>query len=59
MRIPKGFKLESEENMLRAVEAVRPAAKKQKTSVGEIFNNNRATMEMKLNAKNRKRSTMT
>jgi hypothetical protein len=31
--MPKGFKVESEENMLKAVESIKPAAKKQKTSV--------------------------
>jgi hypothetical protein len=32
-RMPKGFKIESEENMLKVVENIRPITKKQKTSV--------------------------
>ena len=31
--MPKGFKLESQENMIKASEAIKPAAKKQKLSV--------------------------
>jgi hypothetical protein len=31
--MPRGFKIESEENMIKAVENIRPVAKKQKVSV--------------------------
>jgi hypothetical protein len=34
--MPKGFKLESDENMLKALESIRPIAKKQKISVNFI-----------------------
>jgi hypothetical protein len=34
--MPRGFKIESEENMVKAVENIRPVAKKQKTSVSFI-----------------------
>ena len=33
--MPRGFKIESEENMIKAVENIRPVAKKQKVSVSE------------------------
>jgi hypothetical protein len=32
-KMPKGFKLESEENIVKALELFRPSAKKQKISV--------------------------
>ncbi len=31
--MPRGFKLETDENMVKAVESIRPASKKQKTNV--------------------------
>lgn len=34
--MPKGFKLESQENMLKAVESIKPISKKQKVSVIKI-----------------------
>jgi hypothetical protein len=37
-RMPRGFKLESDENMLKAFETIRPAVKKQKIYVNHIYN---------------------
>ena len=37
--MPRGFKIETEENMLKVVENIRPAAKKQKTTVSITIKN--------------------
>jgi len=34
--MPKGFKLESDENLVKALESIRPIAKKQKISVNSF-----------------------
>ena len=43
-RMPKGYKLELEENLLKYMETIKPPAKKTKTNVFFVFIYNKSTI---------------